>query len=109
MDTLADLRHRLTPVLRQYGIRKAILFGSLARGEATRHSDVDLILIQQTDRRFLERYDGLLLDLNKALPHRSVDVLIYTPAELERIANRPFIAQALKEGKVLYESDQTAP
>jgi len=56
------------PIFRQYRIEKAILFGSFARGENSRRSDVDLILIKETPQRFFERYDGILADLNKAIP-----------------------------------------
>lgn len=105
MDTVTDLRLRLSPIFRQYKVRKAILFGSIARGEETRHSDVDLILIQNTRKRFLKRYDGLLFDLVQAAGKYAVDALIYTPRELEAIKERKFIRRALSEGITLYESD----
>jgi predicted nucleotidyltransferase len=78
-EHLLALRERLLPVLRRSRVQKAIVFGSFARGEASRHSDLDLILVQQTDRRFLDRYDGLLCELSRAVPERDLDVLIYTP------------------------------
>jgi predicted nucleotidyltransferase len=106
MNDVTDLKSRLTSLFKHYNIQKAILFGSLARGVATRRSDVDLILIQQTKKRFWDRYDGLLLDLGQAVPHRAVEVLIYTPTELDRIKERAFIRQVLKEGITLYESDE---
>jgi predicted nucleotidyltransferase len=93
----------LLPVFVRYQIDRAILFGSVARGEASRHSDVDLILVQRTTKRFLERYEGLLYELNAALPEAAVEVLIYTPEELERMRERRFIARALREGVVIYE------
>lgn len=101
---ISRLKDRLTPLFRRYGIQKAILFGSFARGEPSRRSDLDLILVQETDRRFLDRYEGLLLELGKLVPDRDLDLLIYTPGELERLAGRPFVAAALREGKVIYES-----
>jgi uncharacterized protein len=97
------VRRRLTPVLRRHGIRRAVLFGSVARGEPTRHSDVDLILVQQTGKRFLDRYEGLLLELTRALPEASVEPFIYTPGELESMREQPFIQRALAEGVSLYE------
>lgn len=100
-----SIRKYLLPIFHQHQIRKAILFGSFARKESSSHSDVDLILIKKTSQRFFDRYDNILVDLNKAIPGYEVDVLIYTPDELDRIAERPFIAQALREGKVLYESE----
>jgi hypothetical protein len=98
------LKKKLQPVFKEHKIKKAILFGSFARKDESRHSDIDLILIQSTKLRFLDRYDGVLAACSQTLPEWDVDLLIYTPAELDRIANRPFIKQALKAGKVLYES-----
>ena len=98
------LRQRLRPIFQRYGIRKAILFGSQAREEATRHSDIDLILVQETDKRFFERYDGILYEINKIVASGAVDLLIYTPAELKAISHRKFIKRALEDGKVIYES-----
>lgn len=98
------LKKKLRPLFKEYQIQKAILFGSLARNEGSRHSDVDLILIKDTNLRFLDRYEGILASIAGALPERDVDLLIYTPEELAQISGRRFIRQALAEGKVLYES-----
>ena len=54
------LKEKLYPLFKKHHIEKAILFGSLARNEASRHGDIDLILIQNTNLRFLDRYEGLL-------------------------------------------------
>jgi predicted nucleotidyltransferase len=98
-----DLKKRFMPVFRKYGVRKAILFGSAGRGEMTLHSDIDLILVMDTKKRFLERYEGILYELNNILKGTYVEPLIYTPQELNAMKKRPFIAQALKEGISLYE------
>jgi predicted nucleotidyltransferase len=103
------LKKKLEPLFKKYKIEKAILFGSLARGDMSRRSDVDLILIQETQKRFLDRYDGLLLEFGQAVKDRAVDILIYTPGELEQIKHRSFIRQALREGITLYEHTQEAP
>jgi len=96
------------PVFKAYAIDKAILFGSFATGRSSRRSDVDLILVAQSEKRFFDRYEGILRDLHQAIKGCSVDVLIYTQDELLRIAHRPFIARALREGKVIYESGSIA-
>ncbi|BAM02081.1 MULTISPECIES: nucleotidyltransferase domain-containing protein [Caldilinea] len=104
-DTLLDeIAERLRPIFEQRRVQRAIVFGSLARGEASRRSDLDLIVVIDTDKRFLERYDDLLLPITRAIPERAVDLLIYTPEELKRIAHRALIATALHEGKIIYES-----
>ncbi len=101
--TVEQIQARLAPVFARYDILIAILFGSVARGEPSRHSDVDLILVQATTKRFFERYDGLLYDLNASLPEAAVEVLIYTLEEFERMKGRRFIARAIQEGRVIYE------
>jgi predicted nucleotidyltransferase len=103
---LEHLASRLRPIFAKYRILKAIVFGSLARSEASRHSDLDLLLIQDTDKRFLDRYDGLLREITQAVPGQDVDLLIYTPQELSQMAERPLITTALREGQVLYELEQ---
>lgn len=99
------VRACLAPVFQRHDIQKAVLFGSVARGEPSPHSDVDLILVQRTTKRFLDRYEGLLFDLNAAMPHAPVEAFIYTPEEFVQMRERRFIATALRDGQVIYESE----
>jgi predicted nucleotidyltransferase len=105
-NVLDELGAQLRPIFKKHHVLKAIVFGSLARGEASRRSDLDLIVIQSTKKRFLDRYHNFLREVVQAVPGRDVDMLIYTPQELARMAHRPFIATALQEGKIIYESKQ---
>jgi len=100
---------QLRPIFQKHKVIKAIVFGSLARGEETRRSDIDLIVIQNTEKRFLDRYDDILSEIIRAIPGFEVDLLIYTPQELRQLADRPLRAFALKEGKIIYESGQKSP
>ena len=104
--TAADVRNILAPVFRRHAVRRALLFGSVARGEASRHSDVDLVLVQNTDKRFLDRYTPILRELNSALPGHPVEPLIYTPEEFERMRETTFLMGVMAEGITIYESDQ---
>ena len=104
--TVDEIARDLNPVFEKYGIQSAVLFGSFARGRQSARSDLDLILIHNTDKPYFERFDGILRDLYQAIPGRDIDVFIYTPEELSRISHRRFIQKALEEGKVIYESGQ---
>ena len=42
--TLSELKNTLNPIFEQFGVRKAVLFGSYAKGLATPRSDVDLFV-----------------------------------------------------------------
>ncbi len=97
------LARRARSVFERYAVERAILFGSFATGRQSRRSDVDLILIQKTSKRYFERFEGLLRDLYQAIPGREIQCLIYTPEELAAISHRAFILKALREGIVIYE------
>jgi predicted nucleotidyltransferase len=105
-EDLEILAARLRPLFREYGTLRAIVFGSMGRGDAMRHTDLDSLIVQDTDSRFLDRYDRLLPEIVRRAPGRDVDLLIYTPGELSAAAERPFVAAVLKEGKVIYELEQ---
>lgn len=102
---LTDLTARLQPIFEKHQVLRTVVFGSWARAEESRHSDLDLLVIQNTSQRFLERYAGLLREIAQVVPERDVDLLVYTPQELASMAGRPFVAKALREGKVIYESN----
>lgn len=98
----AELGH-IVQGLRRYAPEKAILFGSFARGDHHAGSDVDLLIVKDTDRPFDERGAEVLRACPSSLP---LEPLVYTPAELEQMIqqNNPFIHQALAEGIIIYES-----
>ena len=105
---VSEIARRIRPIISEYGVERAILFGSFARGSASARSDIDLLLIVRTAKRFFDRYEGILTALQSALRERDLDVLIYTPEELDAIAHRPFIARALREGVVVHECREAA-
>ena len=47
--SLAELQSILNPVFSEHGVRKAVIFGSYAKGTATVHSDVDLLDVTQIE------------------------------------------------------------
>lgn len=85
-------------------VEKAILFGSLATGRVRRASDMDLIKVKKTDKKFLDRMDEFH---EKLEPKVGTDILIYPPEEFENMSrtNR-FIKRAIREGKILYEAER---
>ena len=100
---LEEIREDLRPFFEQTGaVVKAIVFGSYARGTRDAKSDLDILLVMETKERFLKRYDAIA-GLYARIPRMEAEVLIYTPEELERNAERPFIQKALQEGKLIYE------
>jgi predicted nucleotidyltransferase len=101
-NEIDHIKKLLLPVFKQTNTEKVYLFGSLARGTQTRKSDIDLMIICQTNKRFFDRFEDYE-KINKILSDRSVDMLIYTNDELSKISHRAFIKGILEEGVVLYE------
>ena len=103
VSSLDQIRSDLEPVLREGGATKAIVFGSYASDTADEDSDLDLIIVAESDRRFLDRHEDFsgVYDVWQ----RGLDMLIYTSAELaEMVAGQnPFIERALEESVVIYE------
>ncbi len=90
---------RLVEVLKAIGVQRIILFGSMASGKTGLGSDLDLLVVWDTPLGFIERTVELYRRLQ---PRVAVDLFVYTPEEMARMANRPLIRRALMEGKVLY-------
>ena len=71
--TIADIKEKITGPARKYGIQKAYLFGSYARGEAGLKSDID-ICIEKGKIRTLFELSGFCQDLEEVLRNK-VDVV----------------------------------
>ena len=90
--------------MREFDPLQIILFGSQARGDADRHSDIDLLVVfaDLKDKR------QTAVDIRVALADMPVakDILVSTPEELERHRTRigSVLRYAQREGKVLYAS-----
>lgn len=83
-----------------------ILFGSYAYGTPRTDSDVDILVIMETD---LPRHKRLG-PINRALAGLLIpkDILVYTPAEIEDWKEVPqaFITQVLEKGVRVYEKNK---
>jgi len=89
--------------LRAYEPERVIVFGSVARGQADAFSDLDIVVIKETDERFVRR----ILTVSDYLPLDcgSIDVLVYTPGEFERMqkVGNPLVAEVVAHGVTVYE------
>lgn len=83
------------PAFRRYGVRKAAVFGSVARGEARKNSDIDFLVKIKRPMGLFE-FVGLQQDLEDRLG-REVDLVTYNSI-YPRLKDR-----ILGEQVVLYE------
>lgn len=76
--SIAEIRRKVADVMRQGGVVRASVFGSVARGEASAENDVDFLVEFEKGRTLLD-LSGLRLDLVEIL---GCDVDVATPKSL---------------------------
>lgn len=80
-------------------IRGAVLFGSMARGDQDRRSDIDILLVvdDPKPRRFLAQVVHIISELH---PHREIQVSLTNL----RDRDETFLKTVFDEGKILFGS-----
>ncbi len=82
---------------------RIVLFGSAARGEMGPHSDVDLLVVTETDdaHRLTADIYGNLFGVGAP-----VDVVVASPKQVDRYRDTHalVIKPALREGRVVYDA-----
>lgn len=73
-----ELKMLLSPVFRQHGVKRAVLFGSYGKGIADSKSDVDLVV--DSGLKGL-KFVGLIEDIKQSLQGKDVDVFDVTHIE----------------------------
>jgi predicted nucleotidyltransferase len=96
-DAVRDIRAALA---RRPEVERAILFGSYAQGRCDLFTDLDILIVMRSSLDFVARTADMYRYLSSPV---DVDLLVYTPEELERNRRRPFIRQVLEKGKPIYE------
>lgn len=94
--TIDEIRTRITPIAKKYGVVKLALFGSYARGDNHDNSDIDF-LIEKGMVKDLIRFCEFALELEDELELK-VDLMTYD-GMLENLISE----YALKDEVVLYE------
>jgi predicted nucleotidyltransferase len=88
-----------------YSPQKIILFGSYASGQPREDSDIDLLIIKETDQKPMERWLNIRKSVRDISRKTVVSPFVYTPAEIEQRFKLGdfFLKRILEEGELLYE------
>jgi predicted nucleotidyltransferase len=89
------------PIAREYGIGEMVLFGSYARGDATRSSDIDLLITNRGSLHGMFELAGLHYDLEERL-RLNVDLLTVGSLDDE------FLSRIADEEVVIYAANSPA-
>lgn len=95
------IRYVTDTIVEHFHPRRIILFGSHARGDAHPDSDLDLLIEMETDLPFFDRIRKV--DAAFERHNWAMDLLVYTPEELEAHKHWSFFRTISREGRVLYE------
>jgi len=103
---LKELIDRVNPLFGDK-LKKVILFGSYARGDYDKESDIDVLLMLNEDEISLEKYSDKITDIVVELELK-YDVVLSTILQSEKKFNKyqkamPFYSNISTEGVVLYE------
>lgn len=93
--TIQNLKFKLAPVLKGQGVLKASIFGSFARGDNNRKSDLDILVRLSRGKTLLDLV-ALKMKLEEVLK-KKVDLVTYNSIH-------PLLRESiLKDEKVIYE------
>ena len=101
-DYKKEIQYIKDQIIKNYNPEKIILFGSAARNEFTENSDIDILVVKNTEKKKFERMCELRRLIEYNIP---LDIVIYTPEEIEYASQsgNDFIKTIYSEGVVLYE------
>ena len=74
--SISDLKKKIGPILRRNNVKKAAIFGSTARGDARKNSDIDILIEFKNNDKSLFDLAGLQIELEEKLK-KTVDLLTY--------------------------------
>jgi predicted nucleotidyltransferase len=101
MQALADAVQSIVATLASNTeVERVILFGSYAEGRCDLFTDLDILIVMQSPLDFVTRTAELYRTLSSPV---DMDLLVYTPEELERNRDRGFIRRVLEKGTTIYE------
>jgi predicted nucleotidyltransferase len=100
---LAGIRNVTRQIVRQFHPQKVILFGSYAYGQPTEDSDVDLLVVMDTDESPLHAAAKIAAAVEHPFP---LDIVVRTPVEFASAVHRRgvFATEVATKGITLYEA-----
>ena len=97
------LRNVTWQIVQQFHPQKVILFGSYAYGQVTEDSDVDLLVVMDTDESPLHAAAKIAAAIEHPFP---LDIVVRTPVEFASAVRRRgvFATEVATKGITLYEA-----
>ncbi|MFB0972704.1 MAG: nucleotidyltransferase domain-containing protein [Neofamilia sp.] len=97
--TIKSIQEKTTPIFKKYPVEKVILFGSYAKGNFTKNSDIDMYIDSNGELRGLD-FVGLLEDL---VVNLEIDVDLIDKTHIEPGSR---VEKEISSGLVIYEKSK---
>ena len=103
MITRQDIQDVARQIAERFQPRQVILFGSYAYGHPTPDSDVDYLVVMETEEPPLHAAARIAASMDHPFP---LDILVYTPMALQAALDRQstFAQEVADKGIILYEA-----
>jgi len=109
-DQIQEIVQKITGT---FSVRRILVFGSYARGDAHEHSDLNLcVIVARSDAPPLEEwpskswlYRGSELTQSVGSVEVALDPYVFTEGEFDSLRDKdhPLVGRILEEGRVVYE------
>lgn len=98
------LKQIVETIINQYRPEKILLFGSYAHGNPDSDSDIDLLIIKDTSKRFIDRWTEIRSILSNSKRLISIEPLVLTPTEVSQRLEQgdQFIEEVFSSSETLY-------
>ena len=98
-----DIQGIVRQIVQRFHPRRVVLFGSYAQGVPREDSDVDLLVIMDTDEQPLRAAARIAALVDHPFP---LDIIVYRPSEFRASLERKgvFATMVMTTGRVLYEA-----
>jgi len=105
MDKIETILNEvINKIVKTFNPVKVIIFGSHAYGKPTEKSDIDILVIMETDKREIERMVAVSKSIREYHKKIGFDILVKTSAEIKHCLEigDPFISEIISKGRVGY-------
>lgn len=101
-EAIIEIKKLTEPIFKEYGVEKAYIFGSYARGDYNENSDIDIIISSKNIRSLL--MIGAILEALKLVLQKEVDLIeeeCFEDEEMDEI-DQEFYNKIKKERVMIY-------
>lgn len=101
-EAITEIKKLTEPIFKEYGVEKAYIFGSYARGDYNENSDIDIIISSKNIRSLL--IIGAILEALKLVLQKEVDLIeeeCFEGDEIDEI-DKEFYNRIKKERVMIY-------